>query len=215
VVNAAKYLGVITGDDKQSSSKAIAARIAKVHAQLDMWDARLSSSPLDRAMVAKTMCLSIIWYHAGLMPGWDKELDDLDKRITNFIWKGTMPKVARVTLLLPKEKGGLGLWSLRAKNNAFRSSWILKLCLGKLNPFLEGTLKAAARFYSERAMIDIPLWESRVDHSISIRKATGSHLLAELQAGWANIIRRRPSFAKGDHVAYSDEEEPGKLHRDT
>ena len=39
-------------------------------------------------------------------------------------------------------------------------------------------------------------------------------LLAELQAGWANIIRRRPAFAKGDLVAYSDEE-PGRLHRDT
>ena len=29
------------------------------------------------------------------------------------------------------------------------------------------------------------------------------------------IIRRRPAFAKGDRVAYSDEEEPGRLHRDT
>ena len=40
-------------------------------------------------------------------------------------------------------------------------------------------------------------------------------LLAELKAGWANIIHRHPSFAKGNLVAYSDEEEPGKLHRDT
>ena len=40
-------------------------------------------------------------------------------------------------------------------------------------------------------------------------------LLAELQAGWANIIQRRPAFAKGNLVAYSDEEEPGRLHRDT
>ena len=44
---------------------------------------------------------------------------------------------------------------------------------------------------------------------------TGLELLAELQAGWANIIRRRPAFLKGDLVAYSDEEEPGRLHRDT
>ena len=74
-----------------------------------MWDSRLSSSLVDRAMVAKTMCLSIIWYHAGIMPGWEKTLDELDKKVTSFIWKGTMSKVARVTLLLPKEKGGLGL----------------------------------------------------------------------------------------------------------
>ena len=44
---------------------------------------------------------------------------------------------------------------------------------------------------------------------------TGSELLAELQAGWANIIRHIPAFAKGNLAAYSDEEEPGRLHRDT
>ena len=88
-------------------------------------------------MVANTLCLSIIWYHAGLMPGWVKTLDELDKKVTSFIWKGTMSKVAIATLLLPKEKGGLGLWSLKAKNNVFWSSWILKLSLGKLNPYLE------------------------------------------------------------------------------
>ena len=80
-VMASKYLGVITGEDKTLSAKAISDRIAKVHAQLDMWDSRLSSSPVDRAMVAKTMCLYIIWYHAGLMPGWEKTLDELDKRV--------------------------------------------------------------------------------------------------------------------------------------
>ena len=51
-----------------------------------MWDSRLSSSPVDRAMVAKTMCLSIIWYHAGLMLGWEKTLDKLDKKVTSFIY---------------------------------------------------------------------------------------------------------------------------------
>ena len=44
---------------------------------------------------------------------------------------------------------------------------------------------------------------------------TGSELLAELQARWANIICLRPAFAKGNLVAYSDEEEPGRLHSDT
>ena len=54
-----------------------------------------------------------------------------------------------------------------------------------------------------------------IDHSSTIRRVTGSELLAELQDGWANIIRRRPAFAKGDLVAYSDKEEPGRLHQDT
>ena len=73
----------------------------------------------------------------------------------------------------------------------------------------------AATFYATATNTDVPLWESRVNHSTTIRRATGSELLAELQARWANIIRWRPAFAKGDLVAYSDEEEPGRLHRDT
>ena len=68
----------------------------------------------------------------------------------------------------------------------------------------------AAAFYTEKTNTNFPLWESRVDHSSTIRRVTES----ELQARWANIIQRRPAFAKGDLVAYSDEEEPGRLHRD-
>ena len=131
-------------------------------------------------MVAKTMCLSIIWYHAGLMPRWEKTLDELDKKVTSFIWKGTLSRVARATLLLPKEKAGLGLWSLKAKNNAFQSSWILKLNLGKLNPYLESTLLMTAAFYAGAANTDVPLWESMVNHLSTIRRVIGSELLAEL-----------------------------------
>ena len=49
------------------------------------------------------------------------------------------------------------------------SSWILKLNLGKLNPYLESTLLMAANIYAEKANTDVPLWESRVDHSSTIR----------------------------------------------
>ena len=44
----------------------------------------------------------------------------------------------------------------------------------------------AATFYATTTNTDVPLWESRVDHSTTIRRATGSELLAELQSGWAN-----------------------------
>ena len=65
--------------------------------------------------------------------------------------------MARATLLLTNKKGGLGLWSLKAKNNTFRRTWILKLNLGKLNPYLESTLLMAAAFYAEKANNNVPL----------------------------------------------------------
>ena len=73
----------------------------------------------------------------------------------------------------------------------------------------------AATFYAKATNTEVLLWESRVDHLTTIKRVTCSELLAELQAGWANIICRHPSFAKGNLVAYSNKEEPGKLHRDT
>jgi hypothetical protein len=41
------------------AQKAIAEREARIYRQVDTWDHKLSSSPIDRIMVAKIMCLSI------------------------------------------------------------------------------------------------------------------------------------------------------------
>ena len=42
------FLGIITGDDPELLRKAICDRIDKISAQLDHWDKRISSSPVDR-----------------------------------------------------------------------------------------------------------------------------------------------------------------------
>ena len=46
----------------------------------------------------------------------------------------------------------------------------------------------AAAFYAEKANTDVPLWESRVDHSSTIRRVTGSELLVELQAPTSSCV---------------------------
>jgi hypothetical protein len=69
-------------------------------------------------MVAKIMCLSIAWYHAGIAPGWEPALKRIEKRIQAFIWRGGIPKVAKATLRLPKKEGGLSVWSLTDKARA-------------------------------------------------------------------------------------------------
>ena len=45
---------------------------------------------------------------------------------------------------------------INAKNNAFRSSWILKLNLGKLNPYLESTLLMAVREFFFQPVFTTP-----------------------------------------------------------
>jgi hypothetical protein len=85
VVKASKYLGVITGNDLDLALKTILEREARVYRQLNAWDNKLSLSPIDRVMVAKIMCLSLVWYHAGIMPGREPALQCIEKRVQSFI----------------------------------------------------------------------------------------------------------------------------------
>ena len=109
IVKASKYPGVITGNDSDMARAAIVEREARIYRQLDAWDKKLSSSPIDRVMIAKIMCLSIVWYHAGIAPGWEQALARIEKRVQAFIWRGGMAKVAKATLRLPKREGGLAV----------------------------------------------------------------------------------------------------------
>jgi hypothetical protein len=181
VVKASKYLGVIIGNDPDLALKTIMEREARVYRQLNDWDNKLSSSPINRVMVAKIMCLSLIWYHAGIMPGLELALQRIEKRIQSFIWKGSIPKVAKSTFRLPKNEGGLQGWSLVDKAKAFTTMWVIKLIQNKTNPILESTVQAAVNWYSNTRGTEIPLWESRLDHSHDIIATTSIKLLALMQ----------------------------------
>jgi len=213
VAKSSKYLGVITGCDPAASKKAIAEREARVYRQIDAWDHRLSSSPVDRVMVAKIMCLSLVWYHAGIVPGWDDALRRIEKRVQAFIWKGGIPKVAKHTLRLPKKEGGLSVWSLVDKANAFSTMWVVKLLQNMTNPILEATIAAAVAHYQKLRGTDVPLWESRLDHSHDIVATTGMKMLAKFQGAWSVVVRRNPTFHKGEWIAYINGL-PDKINKD-
>jgi hypothetical protein len=133
------------------AKKAIAEQKACIYRQIDTWDHKLSSFPIDRVMVAKIMCLSIAWYHVGIAPGWEPALKRIKKRIQAFIWKGGIPKVAKATLRLPKKKGGLSVWSLTDKARAFTSMWVVKFLQNKTNP-----IYSASRYSSPPTRTPIP-----------------------------------------------------------
>jgi hypothetical protein len=133
-------------------------------------------------MVAKIMCLSLVWYHAALALGWEPALNKIEKSVLAFIWKKGIPKVAKATLQLPKNKGGLSVWSLVDKARAFLTMWVVKLVQSKTNPILETTIKAAVNHYAKTRGTEVPLGESRLDHSHDITAITGMKLLAMLQS---------------------------------
>ena len=201
-----KYLGILGGTDPIAKLAARDERLNKVYRQLEYWDGRLPSAPPTRVLIAKIMCLSIIWYHAGIVTEWDEVLPELDAKIMKFIWSNNPPKVARDTLRWDKDNGGLNLWDLGNKVKAFRTLWVIKYLRGDLNPILHNTIKAITELHQHRAQTTIPLWESRLDQGESIMDTVGSKLLASMQQNWAIIMRRKPTLHKGNKVLYSNEE---------
>eukprot|EP01127_Copromyxa_protea_P008941 TRINITY_DN2068_c0_g1_i4.p1 TRINITY_DN2068_c0_g1~~TRINITY_DN2068_c0_g1_i4.p1 ORF type:complete len:148 (-),score=25.14 TRINITY_DN2068_c0_g1_i4:385-828(-) len=78
---------------------------------------------------------------------------------------------------------------------------------GVTNPLLKATFTAITELYAERAETQVPLWESRIDHSANIINQTGSKLLAMFQKSWATVVRRDPVLNPGDWVKYSNDVE--------
>jgi hypothetical protein len=149
-------------------------------------------------MVAKIMCLSLVWYHASIVPGWEPALQRIEKRVQAFIWKGGIPKVAKSMLRLSKKEGGLQVWSLVDKAKAFTTVWVVKLIQNKTNPILESTMQAVVNWYSKARGMEVPLWESRLNHSHDIMATTSIRLLALMQGAWANVVCHNPEIQQGD-----------------
>jgi hypothetical protein len=55
----------------------------------------------------------------------------IEKRVQSFIWKGSIPSQKHPQL--PKNEGGLQVWSLMDKAKAFTSMWVIKLIQNKSN----------------------------------------------------------------------------------
>ena len=135
------------------------------------------------------------------MPGWDAALERIEKRALDFVWRGSTHKVKKTMLYAPKEWGGIRFWNLKAKAAASRSKWIAKLLNGETNEYLQAAFEELTSHHAVTANTDVPIWESRLDHSQCIVKTTGSPLLATLQRDWATVVRRAPTFTAGQTVA--------------
>jgi hypothetical protein len=86
---------------------------------------------------------------------------------------------------------------------------------GKTNPILETTIKAAVNHYAKFRGTEVPLLESRLDHSHYITATTGMKLLAMLQGAWSMVVRRNPTINNGDWISYYDGSSTMQARKDT
>ena len=77
------------------------------------------------------MLLSLLWYHATIMPlKYDRHSDiiyQIEKEAVAFIWGFGIHKISRSQIMLPKTEGGLNMWDLHTKILALRATMIMKM----------------------------------------------------------------------------------------
>ncbi|KAI8478588.1 hypothetical protein Bbelb_436860 [Branchiostoma belcheri] len=92
-------------------------RFAKFKAKLQAWKDR-QLTLFGKVLVVNSIATATLWYIAPVYPLPPSVKVKIEKEIHHFLWDGKTEVVARRTLLLPKEKGGLGLVSVPLKAKA-------------------------------------------------------------------------------------------------
>ena len=200
------YLGIPTGHRGKEYQAKMEDILEKIQRRVKYWDFRLNTSPIDRVLVAKVMVASVVWYHASLMHGWDTYLKRIEDILFKFVWRDKIPKVARKTMYLPREEGGLNFWNLEAKGAAFQNVWVVKYLNDKLPPSLKAAMDGIVNTYNNkfpRAGNMPHPFATRLDISESLK--TVSPLMAQLQVNFARVIRRDPSLVEGTYFLYLEE----------
>ena len=102
---AVEYLGGIVGHDKTMILKKWTDIEEKMDKRIRQWSTRVGSSVQDRMLVIKLMFLSLIWYHASIMPIPERLLESVERKVLGFLWSGGMCRSERPNCTRAKKKG--------------------------------------------------------------------------------------------------------------
>lgn len=136
-----------------------------------------------RVTVANSILLGCLWYLLSVWSGKLQFLNLLQKRIDAFVWAGRS-RVARSTVLLPKNVGGLGLVGVVEQYRALTGNlfmWIVTDAIHPLRAILQGHIREASR---RRWGLDDLTWVVSKCGNVQI---TGSAPWRNICKGWAEI----------------------------
>ena len=85
-------------------------------------------SLMGRIVIVNALMESLFVYKLTVLPNIPETMcKRINSIISEFIWCGKKPKIARETLQLPKVCGGLRLFDIRNKQKTIKLSWIKKI----------------------------------------------------------------------------------------
>ncbi|KAL2231101.1 UNVERIFIED_CONTAM: hypothetical protein Sindi_1704500 [Sesamum indicum] len=167
-----RYLGLPLFSSRLSISDC-QPLISKIDARITGWEG-ISLSYAGRVQIIKSMLstLSLYWASAFILP--KKVIKEIEKRLRNFLWKGTTSsgyaKVAWKDVCRPADEGGLGFKDISTLNHALMSKKLCDIIQ------CDRTSIWVQWLYQDR-LRDTSIW--------TVREHGGSW-------GWRKILRLRP-----------------------
>ena len=129
LTNTITILGMeIMADLEKMRDINIINKVKKMRQVLNIWSTR-NLSLMGRIAIVKTLGISLLTYHMMNLEMPNTGLKALEKIIYEYIWQGKhKAKIKKSTLMAPIEKGGLNAPDIYTQNDAWKISWIEKLC---------------------------------------------------------------------------------------
>ena len=109
---------------------------SKIKRTVEHWDRR-DLTIKGKITVAKTLLVSQLVYLMTINRIEEKSLANIQSHIMKFVWRGRPPKVAKKTVVMPIERGGLKLPDVMASYRANRIAWIRRLAKLQDNAFVK------------------------------------------------------------------------------
>ena len=103
----------ITYDNKLSKMQDfVSSKVEEIKKVLNLWRYR-NLTPFGKITVIKTLALPKITHIALILPELNETLaKQIEKILINFLWNGKNSKVAKNTIIMPEDKGGLNMINL-------------------------------------------------------------------------------------------------------
>ena len=108
--------------------------IKNINLTVNMWATRRFMSLKSKVFIINCFILSKAWYIAQILPPPQNVIDKIEKNVRKFLWKGFLEKIAYPETLLPKDKGGLSLPSVKHKAQALATAQFCRFLKAKNTP---------------------------------------------------------------------------------
>ena len=125
-VKIVKILGANFSATEDCSRANLETAKNKIKRVMDQWYQR-DLTLKGKITVVKSLIASQLVYLMGAIKIENKELAVIQSHIMRFVWRGRPPKVAKRTLSMSAERGGLKVPDLIAMNRSHRVIWISRM----------------------------------------------------------------------------------------